>query len=129
MTENHPFKSELPIEPLDRYVDPFKRFLHVESAGGVVLLISTVAALVLANSSFSTGYLAFWQKKLTIGFGSWQMSHSLHHWINDGLMAVFFCMIGLEVKRELVLGELKDVRNASLPVLGLLWPFLSLAWQ
>lgn len=135
MTEDHSFRSKLPSEPLDRYVDPFKRFLHIESAGGIVLLISTIAALVLANSPLAEGYLAFWQKKLTIGFGSWQMSYSLQHWINDGLMTVFFYVIGLEVKRELVVGELKDIRNAALPIAaalgGMLVPaavFLSLQW-
>jgi NhaA family Na+:H+ antiporter len=109
--------------------------MHIESAGGIFLLITTITALALANSPFAEGYLAFWKKTLSIGFGSWQMSHSLQHWINDGLMTVFFYVIGLEVKRELVVGELRDIRNAALPIAaamgGMIVPaavFLSLQW-
>ncbi|UCF90074.1 MAG: Na+/H+ antiporter NhaA [Desulfobacterales bacterium] len=108
----------LPKEPIDTLVDPFKRFLHVESASGVVLLAATLTALGLANSSLSEVFLAFWKKKLGFTVGSFQMIHSLQHWINDGLMAIFFFVIGLEVKRELVIGELRDLKQATLPILG-----------
>ena len=93
-----------PQEPVDRLVGPFARFMHVEASGGVVLLAATALALFLANSPFSDAFLGLWQTKLSIGLGDFQMSHSLKHWISDGLMAVFFFVIGLEVKRELVLG-------------------------
>jgi NhaA family Na+:H+ antiporter len=105
-----------PKAPIDTLVDPFKRFLHIESAGGFVLLIATVTALVLANSSLADGYLAFWKTKVGFTLGSFTMIYSLQHWINDGLMAVFFFVVGLEVKRELVMGELNDLRQAALPL-------------
>ena len=107
---------ELPQKPIDRIVGPLQRFLHVEAAGGIVLLACTAAALVLANSSASQAFLEFWKTEVGFQFGSFQMIHSLRHWINDGLMAVFFFVIGLEVKREIVLGELRDVRRAALPL-------------
>ena len=90
--------------------------MHVESASGIVLLAAATLALLLANSGFADGFLAFW--KLPIGFevGDFQMRHSLEHWINDGLMAIFFFVIGLEVKREVVHGELGNLRQAALPI-------------
>lgn len=105
-----------PAEPIDRIVTPLARFLHVEAAGGAVLLTATVVALVLANSPFSEAYLGIWKIHFQFAIGSFSMDHSLQHWINDGLMAVFFFIVGLEVKREIVLGELRDVRKAALPV-------------
>ncbi len=106
----------LPSQPIDRLVKPFERFLHVEAASGVVLLAFALLALVLANSPLSEGFLAIWDTRLVFGIGSFEMNHSLRHWINDGVMAIFFFVIGLEVKRELVLGELRDLRQASLPI-------------
>jgi NhaA family Na+:H+ antiporter len=97
-------------------VEPFTRFLHVEAASGIVLLVFTAAALALANSSLSDGFLSIWKTPLGIEVGDFQLRHSLKHWINDGLMAVFFFVIGLEVKREIVLGELRDIRRAALPI-------------
>ena len=105
-----------PVEPIDRVVAPLVRFLHVESAAGVVLLACTLTALVLANSAWSEAFLGFWNQPLGIQVGQAELAHSLKHWINDGLMAIFFFVIGLEVKRELVLGELRDPRRAALPV-------------
>jgi NhaA family Na+:H+ antiporter len=106
----------LPSEPIDRVVGPLARFLHVEAASGIVLLACTVVALILANSQLSDRFLGFWQTRVGVVVGSFEMVHSLKHWINDGLMAIFFFVIGLEVKRELVLGELRDMRQAVLPV-------------
>ncbi len=108
--------SGLPRAPIARLTEPLERFMHVESASGIVLLAATVVALLLANSGFADGFLAFW--KLPIGFevGDFQMRHSLEHWINDGLMAIFFFVIGLEVKREVVHGELGNLRQAALPI-------------
>jgi NhaA family Na+:H+ antiporter len=105
-----------PEEPIDRIVSPLARFLHVEAAGGVVLLVASVIALVLANSRFSDGYLAIWETHFQFSIGSFSMDHSLRHWINDGLMAIFFFIVGLEVKREMVLGELRELRKAALPI-------------
>ena len=108
--------SPFPRAPIDRLVAPIERFMHVAAASGIALLFVTFAALILANSAWSEGFLAIWSTKVEVAFGSFRMSHSLSHWINDGLMALFFFVIGLEVKRELVLGELRDLRKAALPV-------------
>lgn len=105
----------LPTDPVDIVAAPLKRFLHIEAASGVILLVVTISALILANSHLAGGFLAFWKTPLGFRIGSFQISHSLQHWINDGLMAIFFFVIGLEVKRELVMGELQDLRKAALP--------------
>lgn len=110
----------LPTEPVDRFAAPLSRFLHVEAAGGVVLLFATLVALGLANSPAADGFLSIWKTKVGFSLGGFSMEHSLKHWINDGLMAVFFFVIGLEVKRELVLGELRDVKAATLPIIAAL---------
>jgi NhaA family Na+:H+ antiporter len=89
-----------------------------EAASGIVLLACTAVALALANSSSAQTFLDLWETPLTLGLGSFQMSYSLHHWINDALMAVFFFVIGLEVKREIVLGELRELRRAALPIVA-----------
>jgi NhaA family Na+:H+ antiporter len=109
-------RAGLPEAPIDRLVGPFTRFLHVEAASGFVLLLATAAALALANSGLADTFLGFWKVPLGIQVGDFAVSHSLKHWINDGLMAVFFFLIGLEVKREIVLGELRDIRRAALPI-------------
>jgi NhaA family Na+:H+ antiporter len=107
---------ELPKEPIHRVTAPLERFMHVEAASGIVLLAATIAALILANSELSEWFLGIWSTQVGFRVGSFEMFHSLKHWINDGLMAVFFFVIGLEVKRELVIGELRDPRRAALPV-------------
>jgi len=113
---HHHEEDLLPREPIDRFVDPLKRFLHIEAASGVALLLATTVALALANLPTAEWYQALWKTRLSVGLGGFQMNHSLQHWINDGLMAVFFFVIGLEVKRELVMGELQDLRQAVLPI-------------
>jgi NhaA family Na+:H+ antiporter len=107
-------EAPLPNAPIQRITKPLADFLHVEAAGGVVLVVASAVALVLANSDWSEGYLAIWKTKFSIGFQP--MAHSLKHWISDGLMVIFFFVVGLEVKRELVVGELRDVRKAILPI-------------
>lgn len=91
--------------------DTFKRFVASEQAGGIILLICTVFSLLMANSAMGTGYLSIWE--ITAGM-------SLHHWINDGLMAVFFLLAGLEIKREMTFGELAGIKKAALPILAAL---------
>jgi len=81
-----------------------------------VLLACAAGALILANSPLAEPYLAIWKTPLGVRIGSFELVHSLKHWINDGLMGIFFFVIGLEVKRELVMGELRDARRAALPV-------------
>lgn len=112
--------GDLPHEPADRFTRPFRRFLRIEAASGLLLLLAVMAALGLANSPWSTAYLAFWEKPLEIRFGSLDFGRSLRHWINDGLMAVFFFVVALELKREFVLGELRSLRVAALPFAGAL---------
>jgi NhaA family Na+:H+ antiporter len=108
----------LPTEPIDRLMAPFERFLHVEAAGGIVLLACTVIALVVANSSLGDAYHQWWHTPVGVEFGAFQLRKSLDHWVNDGLMTLFFFVVGLEVKRELVVGELRDPRAAVLPIVG-----------
>jgi Na+:H+ antiporter, NhaA family len=121
--KDHPVltqEASLPAEPIDRVVDPIARFLHVESASGVVLLLATVAALILANSPVSEDFLSWWKTPVGFSVGAFEMRHSLKHWINDGLMVIFFFVVGLEVKRELILGELRELRVAALPIFAAL---------
>jgi NhaA family Na+:H+ antiporter len=108
--------SRLPKVPADRLTKPFMRFLRIEAMAGAVLLLSTLVALTLANSSWSSSFLALWDIHAGINLGGLEISRSLKHWINDGLMTLFFFVIALELKRELVLGELRDPRAALLPV-------------
>jgi Na+:H+ antiporter, NhaA family len=110
----------LPREPVDRVVGPLARFVHVEAASGVILLMMTIAALVLANSPLAEEFLNFWETPLGIAIGGFTLSYSLQIWINDGLMAIFFFVVGLEVKREVVQGELRDLRAAALPIVAAL---------
>jgi NhaA family Na+:H+ antiporter len=99
-------------------VKPLRDFLRAESAGGAVLLVAALAALAWANSPVSGGYERLWGTELTVGTGPAAVTHDLRAWINDGLMVLFFFVIGLEIKRELVTGELRDPRVAALPVLA-----------
>jgi Na+:H+ antiporter, NhaA family len=101
-----------------RLLDPLREFLHAEAAGGVALAVAAMAALVWANSPAADSYRALWEHKLTIGPAAAAVTEDLRHWVNDGLMAVFFFVIGLEIKRELVTGELRDPGAALLPVLA-----------
>lgn len=107
---------EFPREPIDRVVGPLSRFLHVEAASGVVLLAAAVTAFALANSPWSDAWLGFWKTPLGLRVGAVSLEHSLKHWVSDGLMAIFFFVVGLEVKREIVLGQLRDLRQAALPI-------------
>ncbi|WP_158693107.1 Na+/H+ antiporter NhaA [Streptomyces viridochromogenes] len=97
---------------------PLRAFLHAESAGGIVLVAAAVSALVWANSPAADGYAQFWQQKVSFGGGEARVTHDLRHWVNDGLMVLFFFVIGLEIKRELAVGELRDRRAAMLPALA-----------
>ena len=99
-------------------VEPLREFLQAESAGGIVLLIAAVVAMVWANSPASGAYQALWDTELTLGTGPLAPSHDLRGWVNDGLMVLFFFVIGLEIKRELITGELREPRVAVLPALA-----------
>lgn len=107
--------TDLPYEIADRITKPFARFLKIEAAAGALLFLAALSALVLANSAWSTPFLAFWETPIGLHFGALDFTRSLRHWINDGLMTFFFFVISLELKRELVLGELRNLRAAALP--------------
>jgi Na+:H+ antiporter, NhaA family len=94
----------------------FQRFFRTETAGGSVLLLFGIAALALANSPLAAPYASIRRTPLSVGIADYSVSLTLHQWINDGLMAVFFLLVGLEIKRELVFGELASVRKATLPI-------------
>ena len=110
--------SVVETPPVERIVRPFQDFAHKQSSGGILLIFATAVALVWANSPWGEGYAALWQTKLTVGVGDFSISKDLTHWINDGLMAVFFLVVGLEIKREVLVGELSSVRGAALPVVA-----------
>jgi NhaA family Na+:H+ antiporter len=104
----------------DRFTRPFARFLKIEAAAGVILLLATLAALILSNSAWSTPFLAFWETPIGLHFGSLDFTRSLQHWINDALMTLFFFVVALELKRELIVGELRNLRMAALSFAGAL---------
>lgn len=108
----------LPATPVRRLLQPLARFLEIESASGLVLLVCTVVALVIANSPWAHAWETFWHTEARLGVGDWELRASLAHWVNDGLMTVFFFLVGLEIKRELVEGELRSLRKAALPILA-----------
>ena len=101
-----------------RLVEPIARFMGVESSGGLILLACAVAALLLANSALSASFRSFWETPTGVKLGDFELIEPLRFWINDGLMTLFFFIVGLEIKRELVDGELADPRKALLPVMA-----------
>jgi len=102
----------------NRISTPFEHFLHSQTTTGLVLMLMTIVALLLANSPLVDAYNHFFHTNIDFNVGEWKLSHSLHHWINDGLMAIFFFMIGLEIKREILVGELSNLKVAMLPILS-----------
>lgn len=99
---------------------PVLIFLQTEAGGGAILLIATIAALVWVNSPFGSSYDSTWSTEIGLSFGGASFVGDLRHWVNDALMTLFFFVVGLEIKRELVSGELNDVRKAALPALAAL---------
>lgn len=112
----------------DRILTPLEEFIHRQTTSGILLMLCAVAALYIANSQWNEAYRHLLEMPLTIGVEGFQLSKSLHHWINDGLMALFFFVIGLELKREILVGELSDPKQAMLPIIaavgGMLVPVL-----
>jgi Na+:H+ antiporter, NhaA family len=100
------------------FIAPLREFLRTETAGGVVLVAAAVVALVWANSPWKDSYQDLWSTDLVISLGERTLDLDLREWVNDGLMAIFFFVVGLEIKRELVEGELRGVRRAALPALA-----------
>jgi NhaA family Na+:H+ antiporter len=108
------------VRPISQLVTPFVRFAQLEASGAILLLISTVIALVWANSPWEKVYHHLWEMPIVVGLGPYTMSESLAHWISDGLMAIFFFFVGLEIKREILVGELSSIRQAAFPILAAL---------
>jgi Na+:H+ antiporter, NhaA family len=102
----------------DRVLTPFEEFIHNQTTGGILLLSAAVIALIVANSPLGDAYRHLLHMKIGFHIGAWTLSLSLHHWINDGLMTLFFFLVGLEIKRELLVGELSDLRQAAMPAIA-----------
>lgn len=114
--------------PIDTLIKPFKRFMQIEASSGIVLIIVTIISLVLANTSLKDFYHNLLHINFTIGFDNFILSKGLDHWINDGLMAIFFFVVGLEIKREIISGELSSFKKSSFPIFaaigGMVFPAL-----
>ncbi len=106
----------MPKALINWLASPFTSFLHIESAGGAILLFFAVAALVLSNSPWARAFEHVWETRVGLQIGSLDFARSLREWINDGLMTLFFFLVALELKRELILGELNKPRIAALPI-------------
>ena len=107
-------------KPIDHLRAPLERLIHIESMSGIALIAGAIVALVLANLPVHESVDHFWHTHLVVTFGPIEIDESLKHWINDGLMTVFFFVAGLEIKRELAVGDLRDPRKAALPGIGAL---------
>lgn len=116
LAENRGDSEQLPQSPIDWITQPLGRFFKIEAAAGLVLLLFTLLALYLANSQFSAQFAALWEIPIGISVGSLSFERSLHAWINDAVMTLFFFLIALELKRELVLGELRKPKLALLSI-------------
>ncbi|QSZ40990.1 Na+/H+ antiporter NhaA [Sulfurimonas aquatica] len=102
----------------NRIYTPLEHFIHAQTTTGIILLGMTILALTLANTPLTEAYADFFHTKVNLTVGTWKISHTIHHWINDGLMALFFFIIGLEIKREISVGELSQIKVAILPILS-----------
>lgn len=108
-------------EPIiNRLAEPFAKFFKIEASGGIVLLSCALIALGIANSPWAISFASLWHTKVGVTIGDFSLQLSLRHWINDGAMTIFFFVVGLEIKRELVHGELRELGNAVLPVVAAL---------
>jgi NhaA family Na+:H+ antiporter len=106
------------IRPIDVLLSPFAAFARIEAASGVLLVATTIAALIWANSPFAGSYHAFWNADISIGIGRFAVTETRHEWVNDGLMPIFFFLVGLEIKREVLIGELSSIRRAAFPLIA-----------
>ncbi len=103
---------------MTKYVETFQDFISKEAFSGLLLFTATILAVIVANSSLSQEYYDLWHAPLGVTMGDMNISMNLSMWINDGLMALFFLMVGLEIKREMLIGELSSVKKASFPVVA-----------
>lgn len=102
----------------NRILTPFEEFIHRQTTSGLLLMGTAMIALLLANSFMAEAYLHFIHTTMSVHIGSWGIDMSLHHWVNDGLMTLFFFVVGMELKREMLVGELSDLRQAALPIIA-----------
>jgi NhaA family Na+:H+ antiporter len=110
---------QVPVTPRGgRVGKALAEFLHLEAAGGVVLLVAAIVALILANSPAANSVEHFWETSIGLNVGSFSFTQPIEWWVNDGLMTIFFFVVGLEIKQELVVGELREPRRAALPVIA-----------
>ncbi|MBN1343771.1 MAG: Na+/H+ antiporter NhaA [Phycisphaerae bacterium] len=116
MVAENGLQPQVEDRPIDWLLMPFQAFLKTEASGGILLLACAAFALVWANSPWSQTYHDFWHTYVTIGFGQYALKESLAHWVNDGLMVIFFFVVGLEIKREVLVGELASPRKAAVPI-------------
>lgn len=117
--------TNIPSAPIQLLLGPLRRYMAIEAASGILLVLCAGLALVIANSPWSDEFAAIWETHVRIGLGRWEIDESLLHWINDGLMTIFFFVIGLEIKREIVDGELNEFRKAALPLMAALGGMLA----
>jgi NhaA family Na+:H+ antiporter len=121
-TENNPpgYQGEVYVAPweraFERVITPFEEFVHRQTTSGMLLMATAILALILANSALAPHYHHLAHTEIALSVGSWVLAKTLHHWVNDGLMALFFFVVGLELKREMLVGELADIRHAALPI-------------
>jgi len=119
MKNSNQINADAPLEKVfDRIHTPFEEFIHDEATSGLLLMVCAVIALVLANGPWAENYAHILHTEIGFNLGSLSLHHTLHHWINDGLMALFFFVVGLEIKREVLVGELSNLRAASLPIIA-----------
>ncbi len=121
--------SEIKLSPIEKWVvRPMSEFINKSTTGGILLILATIVAVVLANSPLQESFFSFWKQEIGLSWAGFSLYQSLHHWINDGLMAVFFFVVGLELKREIIGGELSSPRKAILPIVagigGMIFPAL-----
>ncbi|HPV32163.1 MAG TPA: Na+/H+ antiporter NhaA [Methylotenera sp.] len=101
-----------------RVLTPFEEFIHHQTTSGLLLMGAAIIALFLANGSLAEAYQHFIHTPVKVAIGDWGIDMSLHHWVNDALMALFFFVVGMELKREIMAGELSDIRQAALPIVA-----------
>lgn len=102
----------------DQVLTPIEEFIHRQTTSGILLMLCAVTALFIANSQWADAYHHILEAPFNVGMGQWELSMTIHHWINDGLMALFFFVVGLELKRELLVGELSNFKAALLPIIA-----------
>ena len=115
MTLHAPIRSA-PVPVAEKILSTLDRFLHTEALSGIVLLIATATALIWANSPAAHTYHELWEAHVSLGFGTFSLSQSVHFLVNDGLMTIFFLVVGLEIRREIHEGALATLRLAALPL-------------